>query len=48
MAITPFRLFQQMRCLKYLTGMNPQVIPINGRTVINIVMQEDTELLKKL
>ena len=29
-------------------GMNPQVIPINGRTVINIVMQEDTELLEEV
>ncbi len=29
-------------------GMNPQVIPVNGRTVIDIVMQEDSELLEEV
>lgn len=29
-------------------GMNSQVVPVNGRTAINIVMQEDTELLEEV
>ena len=29
-------------------GMRPQIIPVDGRRVINIMMQEDTELLEEV